>query len=96
MEVALNEPAAVRIIGNLMGNYINAKAVIRGTITKIEPDGKKGTMKTTDEEFIQLLFEKQGNNAIPGSLIEAVGQVMSRNQFRVVNLYSFQLKRLLT
>lgn len=35
MEVALNEPAAVRIIGNLMGNYINAKAVIRGTITKV-------------------------------------------------------------
>ncbi|KAF7495063.1 hypothetical protein SSS_03295 [Sarcoptes scabiei] len=81
----------VRINGSLMANYLHSKAVIIGFVTRADADGKRATIKTTDDEFIQIVFVQPLNFSLqPNQLIEAYGTVTGSHQFQCLKFSHFQ------
>ncbi|XP_054153094.1 uncharacterized protein LOC128951838 [Oppia nitens] len=79
-----------RITGSLMQNYIQKSATIVGDVIKVENDGKRATIKTTDDAFIQILMTQPLSSPLNlNCLTEAYGIVLSRNQFQCHDYMQF-------
>ncbi|CAG2173123.1 unnamed protein product [Oppiella nova] len=87
---AYSTSAKTRITGALMQNYIQKAATLVGDVTKVEPDGKRATIKTTDDQFVQILFAQPLMTPLTNHcLTEVYGIVLSRNQFQCYDYMQF-------
>ncbi|CAG2110289.1 unnamed protein product, partial [Medioppia subpectinata] len=75
--------AKIPITGALMQNYVQKAATLIGDVIKVENDGKRATIKTTDDQFIQIVFTQPLMTPLTNQcLIEVYGIVLSRTQFQ--------------
>ncbi|CAG2119812.1 unnamed protein product, partial [Medioppia subpectinata] len=82
--------AKTRITGALMQNYVQKAATLVGDVIKVENDGKRATIKTTDEQFVQIVFTQPLMTPLTNScLIEVYGIVLSRTQFQCHDYMQF-------
>ncbi|KAJ6218694.1 hypothetical protein RDWZM_004506 [Blomia tropicalis] len=79
----VNVPRKVRINGGLMGNYLNEHVILKGFFNMIDSTGKCGTIKTTDDQLVQVDFDPPLHASLEqGSLIEIIGKVVDSTKIQ--------------